>query len=159
VLLNVTAHRFDHFDGAIASDRLGAAAQAGTVAGLLRLVRLSEKGYILAAGTPGWAGGPTVHARRGDGKHKLSILASVTVENCLPVRTLMVFVSVLLAGGHFRHFCQVEYRIGCHSVNSIRWHFQVGHPDLALKASFLAGLSRRPIRSATPIFREGIRRK
>jgi hypothetical protein len=136
-LLNVAAHRFDHFDGAIASDRLGAAAQAGTVAGLLRLVRLSEKGYILAAGTPGRAGGPAVHARRGHGKHKLSILAGVTIENCLPVRTLMVIVAALIAAGHLRRFRQVEYRIGCHSVNSIRWHFQVGHPDLALKQYFL----------------------
>jgi hypothetical protein len=43
----------------------------------------------------------------------------------------------LIAVGHLRRFRQVEYRIGCHNVESIRRRFPVGHPDLAVKQYFL----------------------
>jgi len=43
----------------------------------------------------------------------------------------------VVAGGHLRYFRQVEYRIGCHDVESLGRQRQTGHPDLAVKATFL----------------------
>ena len=70
VLLDIAAHRLHHFRRAVAADRSGTAAQAGTVARFFGLVRLAEKGDVFPAGTPGGAGWPAVHAGRGNGKNE-----------------------------------------------------------------------------------------
>ena len=150
MLLNIAAYRLHHFGRAMAADRSGPAAQASTVASLLGLIGLGEKADVPAAGTPGGAGWPAVHASRGHGKNEASILAGVTGQNGLPARVLTLrvvlvvlslfgisLVAALVAAGHFYRLRQTEYRIGCHNVVSLGQRFPTDYPDLAVKAIFL----------------------
>jgi hypothetical protein len=137
VLFDIAAHRLHHFGGAVPPDGFGPAAKAGTEAGFFRLVRLAEEGHILTAGPPRWAGRPAIHAGRRDAENKFAILAGVTSHDRLPPQGLTFAAVALGAANHLRRFRQVEYRIGCHNVESLRLNSQVDHPDLAVKARFL----------------------
>jgi Carbohydrate family 9 binding domain-like len=137
MLLNIAAYGFYRFRRTVAAYRLGTAAQAGAIASIFRLFRFAEEGHVLAAGPPGRAGRPAIHASRRHGKNEVTILAGITGQNGLPVQALLVFVVALVAGGHFVRFSLVEYLIGGHNDESLRRSPLVDHPDLAVKATFL----------------------
>jgi len=141
MLLDVTAYRLRDFGCAMASDRLGPAAQASAVASILSLIGLGEKGDVRAARTPGRTGRAAVYASRRHCKNKVSIVAGVAGQNGLPAQILILFVilvaAALLIRCHLYRFRQVEYRIGCHNVVSLGQRFLADHPDLAVKANFL----------------------
>jgi len=141
MLLDVTAYRLRDFGCAMASDRLGPAAQASAVASFLSLIGLGEKRDVRAARTPGRTGRAAVYASRRHCKNKVSIMAGVAGQNGLPAQILILFfilvAAALLIRCHLYRFRQVEYRIGCHNVVSLGQRFLADHPDLAVKANFL----------------------
>jgi len=80
--------------------------------------------------TPRRARRPAVHTGRGDGKHKLAVLASVAGLDRLPP---LGFVDAR----HFVSFRQIEYRIACHSEARLGRNAVVDYPVLAVKANWM----------------------
>ena len=84
MLLDVAADCFHHLGLAVAADRFGTAAQAGTVAGFLGFVRLAEESNVFPARTPRRARRTAIDSGGGDGKDESAVLIGIAGQNCLP---------------------------------------------------------------------------
>ena len=137
VLFDVAAHCLDGFRRLVAADGFGTAAQAGTIASFFRLVGLAKEGYILASRAARWARGPAIYAGRRHGKNELAVLVGVAPEDRLPPPAVIAVFRAGVSQCHFRCCSEVEYRIACHNVESLRPIPAVDYPVLAVKVKFV----------------------
>src|SRR5882757_5418776 len=128
VLLDEAADGADQSGLRISVDRLGTAAKAGTVSGLLGFAGAVEEAYVLAPRASRRATGAAKDAGAGNGKNEGAVEGGVAVGNGLPAAG---FNWVLPHDG-----CLGKYRIGGHADN-IGQGWEVGYPNVAVKVNSL----------------------
>jgi hypothetical protein len=130
MLFDVPADLLHRRNLRILARRLRAAAQACPIARFLGFLRPSKERYVFAARALGGAGRAAVHPRARNGKEELAIVCGVPGNYRSP--------PLVVRRRRHRDFClQLEYRIGCHSEESLGRAAMVSYPKLAVKPTLL----------------------
>src|SRR2546421_2228442 len=119
MLFDVAADFLDAVRLWVAAQRLRAAAQAGAVAGTLRLFGAREELNVLPAGTARGTRRPAIDACARDGEDELAVVGGVAGDDCAPKLVVNRVCGFRLQNGHVVLNVHSEYGIGSHGRESL----------------------------------------